>query len=111
MPFVSIRCSSKKKIVLIERFVSDFQLGLFTTFRSNRTYAPQQFPPHTIALACIYLAALLLSFEQPPLMEGISEERTNEEMVQLLGDHGDWEERYKACVEDLEGIFTPLSTL
>ena len=44
-------------------------------------------------------------------MEGISEERTNEEMVQLLGDHGDWEERYKACVEDLEGIFTPLSTL
>lgn len=73
---------------------------------SNRTLAPLQYPPHTIALACIYLAALLASFEQPPQMEGVSENRTNEEIVRLLGEHGEWEQRYKACVEDLEGMWT-----
>ncbi|KAL5519762.1 hypothetical protein ACEPAG_1422 [Sanghuangporus baumii] len=76
---------------------------------SNRTLAPLQYPPHVVALACIYLAALLWTFEQPqpPSVEGVasgSGTRTASELVTLLGDHGEWEKTYKACVEDLEEI-------
>lgn len=62
------------------------------------------YPPHTIALACIYLAALLTSFETPalPAPEG-SMNRTSHELATLLGENGQWETTYQAHVEDLEG--------
>ena len=61
-----------------------------------------QYPPHVVAIACIYLAALLSTFEQnetrPP-----SGGRSNHEIVALLGDHGPWEKKFQAHVDDLEG--------
>ena len=60
-----------------------------------------QFPPHVVALACIYLAALLSTFEQN---EGpLGGHSNNHEIVATLRDHGPWEEKFQAQVDDLEG--------
>jgi CTD kinase subunit beta len=61
-----------------------------------------QYPPHVVAIASLYLAALLSTFEQsetqaPPGC------RSNREIVATLGDHGPWEEKFRAQVDDLEG--------
>ena len=62
-----------------------------------------QYPPHVVAIACIYLAALLSTFEQsearPP-----ANCRGNHEIVAMLGDHGPWEKQFQAQVDDLEGM-------
>ncbi|TDL23296.1 cyclin-like protein [Rickenella mellea] len=70
---------------------------------SNRTLVPLQFPPHVIAVTCIYLAALLSSFEQPPSPEEPGF-RSSEDIIKLLGNKGGWETTYQACLEDLEEI-------
>lgn len=74
---------------------------------SHRTLLPIQYPPHTIALGSIYVAALLSSFEQPasPTREGF---RTSGNIASSLGKRGDWEKKFQSQVEDLEGKF-PLS--
>ena len=60
------------------------------------------FPPHVVALAALYLAALLSSFEQ-----GTSEEQpgfhTSHEIAGTLGQGGEWENQCQAHVEDLDG--------
>ncbi|KAH8109802.1 cyclin-like protein [Phellopilus nigrolimitatus] len=71
---------------------------------SSRTLAPLQYPPHVVALACIYLAALLSSFEQPAPIDIAPDEHSDHELAKTLGHRGDWESTYKACVEDLEEI-------
>ena len=75
---------------------------------SQRTLVALQFPPHVVALACVYLAALLSTFEQndanaPP------ESQNNLKIVATLSDHGPWEKKFQAQVDDLEG--EPLATL
>jgi CTD kinase subunit beta len=70
---------------------------------SQRTLVALQFPPHVVALACIYLAALLSTFEQndanaPP------ESQNNLKIVATLRDHGPWEKKFQAQVDDLEAI-------
>ena len=69
---------------------------------SQRTLVALQYPPHVVAIACLYLAALLSTFEQgetqvPP---GCC---SNREIVTILGDHGPWEKTFQAQVDDLEG--------
>lgn len=61
-----------------------------------------QYPPHVVAVACIYLAALLSTFEQSETRapHGCS---SNHEIVAILGDHGSWEKKFQAHVDDLEG--------
>jgi CTD kinase subunit beta len=72
--------------------------------RSQRTLVALQYPPHVVAIACIYLAALLSTFEQnethPPL-----EYHSSHEIVGMLGEHGPWEKKFQAQVDDLEGKF------
>ena len=73
---------------------------------SQRTLVALQFPPHVVALACIYLAALLSTFEQndanaPP------ESQNNIKIVATLRDHGPWEKKFQAQVDDLEGEAWP----
>jgi len=62
-----------------------------------------QYPPHVVAIACLYLAALLSTFEQgeTQLPPGC---RSNREIVAILGDHGPWEKTFQAQVDDLEAI-------
>jgi hypothetical protein len=69
---------------------------------SHRTLLPIQYPPHTIALGSIYVAALLSSFEQPasPSREGF---RTSEDIASTLRKRGGWEKKFQSQVEDLEG--------
>ncbi|EEB92832.1 hypothetical protein MPER_08601, partial [Moniliophthora perniciosa FA553] len=67
---------------------------------SHRTLVPIQYPPHTVALGSIYVAALLSSFESDP---NSPEARNGHDIAQLLKQHGPWEGRFHSHVEDLEG--------
>lgn len=53
-------------------------------------------------MGCIYLAALLKSFERPP--ERPSTFRSSHELVSLLTQSREWESKYRVCIEDLEGM-------
>ncbi|KAG5650475.1 hypothetical protein H0H81_012127 [Sphagnurus paluster] len=68
-----------------------------------RTLLPVQYPPHTIALGSIYVAALLSSFEQPVSL-GQDDCCPSQDIAAYLGKHGDWEKRFQSQVEDLEVI-------
>ena len=50
----------------------------------------------------IYVASLLLSFEQPPLLvrEG---EASSSDLASLLNQHAEWEDKYKTKAQDLAG--------
>lgn len=61
-----------------------------------------QYPPHVVAIACLYLAALLSTFEQSET-QVTPECHSNREIVATLGDHGLWERKFQAQVDDLEG--------
>ncbi|KAJ7069834.1 cyclin-like protein [Mycena amicta] len=69
------------------------------TIDCHRTLVPLQFPPHIVALAGLYSAALLSSFEQPD-----GGDKTAHAIAETLGKNGNWEEKYQAQVDDLEAI-------
>jgi len=81
---------------------SDRLNAFFFTLLSYRTLLPLQYPPHTIALGSLYVAALLSSFDQPP-SAGNAGFRSPHEVGEILKKHGDWEKKFKSQVEDLEG--------
>ncbi|KAI0070261.1 cyclin-like protein [Panus rudis PR-1116 ss-1] len=70
---------------------------------SYRTLVNLQYPPHIVALGCIYLAALLASFEQgsSPARNGYN---NSHQIAATLGKPGDWEKQFQADVHDLEEI-------
>lgn len=68
---------------------------------SHRTLLPIQYPPHVVALASLYVAALLSSFERP-------ENNSGHQIAAILSKRGQWEQKFQAQVEDLEGAFCPL---
>ncbi|KAF9013220.1 cyclin-like protein [Cyathus striatus] len=69
----------------------------------HRTLLPIQYPPHTIALGSIHVAALLSSFEQPPATEE-PPLKSAHDIATMLNRKGDWEKKYQSQVEDLEDI-------
>ncbi|ELU38263.1 hypothetical protein AG1IA_07724 [Rhizoctonia solani AG-1 IA] len=79
---------------------------------SNRTLVPLQFPPHTIALGCIYLAALLMSADpNGPATSPTQDSRENSfrgddpsMIVAKLAHPGEWETKFYSRVEQLEDI-------
>jgi CTD kinase subunit beta len=85
------------------------------TVDTQRTLVILEYPPHVVALACIYISALLSSFERPPPppppehpnmdMDGASstQDRTAHEVATLLSVTGTWEQQYQARTEDLDG--------
>jgi CTD kinase subunit beta len=102
---------------------------IYFFFQSHRTLATLQYPPHVIALGCLYLTGLLWSFERPlststePESEvdnlsgtGVTlsssastssssaDIRAARQVVDTFRNGGEWEATYKACVEDLEGM-------
>ncbi len=106
--------SSIEKVVEICVALNHRQVGVITfslylffppeieAFPSQRTLVALQFPPHVVALACIYLAALLSTFEQNET-NGPDETQNNLRIVTILRDHGPWEKKFQAQVDDLEG--------
>jgi len=73
------------------------------TIDSQRTLVALQYPPHVVAIACIYLAALLSTFEQSETQPS-AECHSDREIATILGDHGLWEKKFQAQVDDLEAI-------
>ncbi|QRV92530.1 Cyclin, N-terminal domain [Ceratobasidium sp. AG-Ba] len=79
---------------------------------SNRTLVSLQYPPHTIALGCIYLAALLMSAD--PNAAAVSPSYDTREhsfrrddpamIVATLTHPGEWENKFFSRVEHLEDI-------
>lgn len=78
-------------------------LVLIANDSSHRTMTPLLFPPHVIAVASIYLAAKLDTVDNPSGTPSSDAQRTSAEVAEILGNHGAWEQRYKAEVQDLEG--------
>ncbi|TFK28058.1 cyclin-like protein [Coprinopsis marcescibilis] len=70
----------------------------------HRTLLPLQYPPHTVAVGSLYIAALLSSFEVPPEEAETPNTRTSHEIAELLGERGEWEQRFQSKAEDLEDI-------
>lgn len=66
----------------------------------HRTFIPIEYPPHVVALGSIYVASILSSFEQP---EG-EEQQSSLALAGSLGQHGEWEQKFQAHLEDLEGL-------
>ena len=73
-------------------------------FLSHRTLVPVQYPPHVVALGCLYTAALLSSAEPPHSLEP-SDIASSQRIFNMLNKKGDWEEKLMSQVGDLEGIF------
>lgn len=61
-----------------------------------------EYPPHAVALASIYLAGLLATFEvvAPTLSDEMVKTKA---IVDLLSARGEWEDKYLVKVDDLEG--------
>jgi len=70
---------------------------------SHRTLVPIQYPPHVVALASLYVAALLCSFEQP-IISGRPGSNSGHQIAAILSKRGQWEHKFQAQVEDLEVI-------
>jgi len=70
---------------------------------SHRTLVNLEFPAHAVALGCLYLAALLSSFEQGNSPEG-PDYAISRQIASTLSTSGPWEEQYRAQVQDLEEI-------
>ena len=66
----------------------------------HRTLAPLSYPPHTVALACLYLASFLTPNHRNSL-EWRGEEVTGE----AEGPHfvGQWAREFESVEEDVEG--------
>ncbi|CAE6488248.1 unnamed protein product [Rhizoctonia solani] len=79
---------------------------------SNRTLVPLQYPPHTIALGCIYLAALLMSADPngpatSPTYDSREHSFRGDDpsiIVAKLTHPGEWEAKFYSRVEQLEDI-------
>ncbi|KAJ1303328.1 hypothetical protein OPQ81_011524 [Rhizoctonia solani] len=79
---------------------------------SNRTLIGLQYPPHTIALGCIYLAALLMSADpNGPATSPTYDSREHSfrgddpsMIVTKLTHPGEWETKFYSRVEQLEDV-------
>ena len=68
---------------------------------SHRTLVPIMYPPNTVALGCLYTAALLLTLETPPPF--LSDDSARH-VVELLKEKAEWEQTYMVEAEDLQGL-------
>jgi CTD kinase subunit beta len=74
------------------------------------------YPPHALALGCIYVAALLSSFEEPNQPAKLPPPvdphlMSNEELAAILGQEGPWESQFKVRAEDLDGTWLAFRAL
>lgn len=64
---------------------------------------PLLFPPHVIAVASIYLAARLDSIDGAGGSLATDGQKSSQEVSELLGNRGPWEQKYRTEAQDLEG--------
>lgn len=70
---------------------------------SFRTLVNLQYPPHVVALGCLYLAALLSSFERGT-SPGSPGHSAAHQIAATLSKSGDWGRQFQAHIEDIEEI-------
>ncbi|KAI0352651.1 cyclin-like protein, partial [Trametes cingulata] len=70
---------------------------------SFRTLVNLSYPPHVVALGCLYLAALLQSFERATSPERPGQ-HTSHQIAATLSKSGDWCRQFQAHIEDIEEI-------
>ena len=75
------------------------------TVDAYRTHVPLMYPPHTVALGCLYLAALLITFEQsPPTPSQTLQQQVMAplQLISLLTQGGEWEDQFNIDADHLE---------
>ncbi|RPD62215.1 cyclin-like protein [Lentinus tigrinus ALCF2SS1-7] len=85
--------ASKKVSKLAYRLATD----------SFRTLVNLEYPPHVVALGCLYLAALLSSFERGTTPEQPGQNNAHQ-IAATLSTSGDWGRQFQAHIEDIEEI-------
>ncbi|KAH7913074.1 cyclin-like protein [Hygrophoropsis aurantiaca] len=85
--------ASKKLIKLAWRLTVD----------CHRTLVPIQYPPHVVALGCLFTAALLSTLDPPPSPAQM-EIDADQEILTFLKSSGSWEQKFMAQAEDLDEI-------
>jgi len=65
---------------------------------------PLLLPPHVIAVASIFLAARLDSLDGASGAPATDGQRSSQEISELLGNRGPWEQKYRTEARDLEEI-------
>ena len=78
------------------------------TVDAFRTHIPLIYPPHTVALGCLYLSALLMTFEQtppPPSQTFQQQAMTPLQLISLLARGGEWEDQFNIDADHLERKF------
>ncbi|KAJ7505238.1 cyclin-like protein [Mycena galericulata] len=97
----------RQRLLAIERLLLEticFQFYIADAVSLPTAHLYRYNSRHTLwPLAGLYVAALLSSFGQPITQEE-SGTRTAHEIAEILGKNGDWERKYQAQVDDLEGI-------
>ncbi|KAI0731920.1 cyclin-like protein [Fomitopsis betulina] len=73
------------------------------TIDSFRTVVNLEFPPHAVALGCIYLAALLTTNDQMPSPDQ-PDIVVSSQIIAQLDKPGPWERQFQTHVEDLEEV-------
>jgi hypothetical protein len=65
------------------------------------------YPSHIIALGSIYACALLsLDMPRPDIAEVMTDEgREWARIISLLGEKGEWEEKWSATADDIDGPY------
>ena len=81
---------------------------------SHRTPAALSFPPHVVALGSLYTASMLLLETTRSVVNGPTDseaERGENDVVQLLGNSGAWEQDYFGTAEQVDGTYRPGFTM
>lgn len=80
---------------------------LSTRSTSYRTLLPLIYPPHTLALGSIYVAALLLSFEKPEIPIRDADDNLSPAVIAEKMNDGEvyweWQEFYRTTIQDVDG--------
>jgi len=71
---------------------------------SHRTLVNLSFPPHVVALACLYLAALLSTMEDGTSFPEQPGYHSSRQVAATLGRRGPWEVDYRCQIADLQEI-------
>jgi len=102
--FPSIRpCYPLIPSLSVSKLLTKFAWRL--TVDAFRTHIPLIYPPHSVALGCLYLAALLMTFEQtppPPSQTFQQQAMTPLQLISLLARGGEWEDQFNIDADHLE---------
>lgn len=87
------------KVIGASKYVANLAWRLAAD--SSRTFSPLQYPPHCIALSCLYLAGLLISFETTTSLD-TGPGKNGSEVAEYLGNSGPWMSQFQCLLGDIQ---------